>query len=317
MRHVGVPVDGVLLLDKPVGITSNAALQRAKRAAGAARAGHIGTLDPLASGLLPICFGEATKFSQGLTDADKTYRAVIRLGQCTTTADAEGEVIAEAPVTADEATVRAVVASLEGRMEQMPPMHSAVKHQGKPLYAYARAGTTVPRAPRPITIHEIALEACALPLATVRVRCSKGTYIRTLAETLGERLGCGAHLAGLRRLAVGGLALDGALTLAEWEALAPPARVGQLLAPDRLVASLPRIALDAPLTARFRQGQTVPAGAVLAEGVSSRVYAALDGTFLGLGVQVPDGYLKPQRLVATAPEPVPPDFAAAQNGETA
>ena len=311
MRRRGTPVDGVLLLDKPVGITSNAALQRAKRAIGAARAGHIGTLDPLASGLLPVCFGEATKFSQGLTDADKTYRATIRLGQRTTTGDAEGEIIAQMPVAADEAAVRAAVASLQGGMEQVPPMHSAVKHQGKPLYAYARAGETVARAARPITIHAIALEQWAPPEATVHVRCSKGTYVRTLAETLGERLGCGAHLAGLRRLAVGGLGLDTAVTLADWEAMATVLRADRLLPPDRLVDHLPKVALDAPRAACFRQGQTVAVGEVAAEAASARVYAVDDGAFIGLGARLADGLLKPLRLVA-----IPAGSLAAKSGES-
>jgi tRNA pseudouridine55 synthase len=317
MRRTGTPVDGVLLLDKPFGITSNAALQRSKRAIGAARAGHIGTLDPLASGLLPICFGEATKFSQGLTDADKTYLATIRLGQRTTTGDAEGEIVAEAPVDADEAAVRAAVASLQGPMDQVPPMHSAVKHHGKPLYAYARAGATVVRAPRRITIHEITLESWALPEATVRVRCSKGTYVRTLAETLGDRLGCGAHLSGLRRLGVGSLTLEGAVTLPEWEAWGPAQRAACLLPPDRLVEGLPSLALEPPLAARFRQGQTVPAGEAVAEGASVRVYAVGGGDFLGLGLRVPDGFLKPLRLVSTAPGLPGPDSTDAKSGESA
>lgn len=317
MRRTGTPIDGVLLLDKPVGITSNAALQRSKRAIGAARAGHIGTLDPLASGLLPICFGEATKFSQGLTDADKTYRATIRLGQRTATGDAEGEIVAEAPVGADEAAVRAAVASLQGPMDQVPPMHSAVKHHGKPLYAYARAGATVARAARRITIHEIALEGWTLPEATVRVRCSKGTYIRTLAETLGDRLGCGAHLSGLRRLGVGSLTLEGAVTLGDWEAWAQARRGACLLPPDRLVEGLPSLALEGQLAARFRQGQTVPADDAVTEGANVRVYAGGGGGFLGLGVRVADGFLKPLRLLATVQGLVEPGSAAAQSGESA
>jgi len=317
MRRTGAPVDGVLLLDKPVGITSNAALQRAKRALGAARAGHIGTLDPLASGLLPVCFGEATKFSQGLTDADKTYRATIRLGQRTSTGDAEGEIVAQFPVNADAAAVRTALATLEGPLDQVPPMHSAVKHHGKPLYAYARAGTTVVRAPRRITIFEIALEHWSSPEVTVRVRCSKGTYIRTLAETLGERLGCGAHLAGLRRLAVGGLALDGAVTLADWEAWEPAQRIACLLLPDRLVDTLPRVELAAPLAARFRQGQTVKVGDPLAEGEPVRVYGAGEGVFIGLATGAADGTLKPLRLVSTGLGPLPRASAAVENGESA
>ncbi|MGH8618347.1 MAG: tRNA pseudouridine(55) synthase TruB [Burkholderiales bacterium] len=312
MRRRGAPVDGVLLLDKPVGITSNAALQRAKRAIGAARAGHVGTLDPLASGLLPVCFGEATKFSQGLTDADKTYRATIRLGQRTTTGDAEGEIVAELPVTADAATVGAAVASLQGPLDQVPPMYSALKHHGKPLYAYARAGETVERAARSITIHAIDLEQWAPPAVIVRVHCSKGTYVRTLAETLGERLGCGAHLAGLRRLAVGGLGLDTAITLADWEVMATPLRVERLLPPDRLVDQLPKTVLDTPRAACFRQGQTVALDEVGGGAASTRVYAADGGAFIGLGARQADGLLKPLRLVA-----IPPGTLATKNGDSA
>ncbi|MDF3834228.1 tRNA pseudouridine(55) synthase TruB, partial [Cupriavidus basilensis] len=181
-------VHGVLLLDKPLGLSSNDALVRAKRLLRALKAGHTGTLDPLATGLLPLCFGEATKFSQDLLEADKTYEAAVRLGIKTATGDAEGETIAERAVTCDIDTLRATMARFSGEIEQVPPMHSALKKDGRPLYEYARAGQTVERAARRVTIHDITLLDCGLPQAPtfrMRVTCSKGTYIRTLAEDIG------------------------------------------------------------------------------------------------------------------------------------
>jgi tRNA pseudouridine55 synthase len=310
----GTPVDGVLLLDKPLGLTSNAALQRAKRAAGAARAGHIGTLDPLATGLLPVCFGEATKFSQGLTDADKTYVASVRLGATTTTGDAEGEILTRGPVDTDEPRLRMAIASLQGPQDQVPPMHSAVKHRGRPLYDYARAGEVVVRPARRITIHQIALERWAPPDAEILVRCSKGTYVRTLAETLGERLGCGAHLAGLRRVAVGPLSLDAAVTLDVWEALSLAERLASLLPADRLVADLPLIELDPSQTLRFCQGQTITVPRLPLEG-SLRVYTAGEGRFLGLGTTSDGAALAPLRLVAQSPAAA--EAFPRKSGETA
>ncbi|WP_347316305.1 tRNA pseudouridine(55) synthase TruB, partial [Ralstonia pseudosolanacearum] len=215
-------VHGVLLLDKPIGWSSNDALIRAKRLLWAKKAGHTGTLDPLATGLLPLCFGEATKFSQDLLEADKTYEAVVRLGIRTSTADAEGEVLSERPVAVTPEQLRAAIGRFVGEIDQVPPMHSALKKDGKPLYEYARAGQTVERAARRVTIRAIDVLAtdldAAAPTVTLRVCCSKGTYIRTLGEDLGEALGCGAHLVALRRTQVGSLTLDGAVTLEALEA---------------------------------------------------------------------------------------------------
>ena len=210
---------GVLLLDKPVGLSSNDALQKVKRLFRAEKAGHTGTLDPLASGLLPICFGAATKFSQASLDADKRYSAVLRLGQTRVGGDLEGEVLLERPVQVTPEAIAAACARFTGAIEQVPPMHSALKKDGKALYEYARAGIEVERAPRQVTLHAIDIlgwDAERMELS-LDVRCSKGTYIRTLAEDIGEALGCGAHLSGLRRTGSGGLSLDGAVTL---EALA-------------------------------------------------------------------------------------------------
>lgn len=212
-------VDGVLLLDKPIGLTSNDALQKARRLFSAAKGGHTGTLDPLATGLLPLCFGEATKFSADLLDADKTYEAIIKLGVTTDSGDAEGQVISTATVNVSEADIVSVLPQFTGDIQQIPPMHSALKRNGRPLYELARQGIEVERAPRAVTIHAIDLLAFSGDTLTLRVACSKGTYIRVLAADIGAALGCGAHLIGLRRTVVGDLDLANAVTLAELEAL--------------------------------------------------------------------------------------------------
>lgn len=297
-------VHGVLLLDKPLGLSSNDALVRAKRMLRALKAGHTGTLDPLATGLLPLCFGEATKFSQDLLEADKTYEAVVRLGIRTATGDAEGEVIAERAVTCDADALRAAIARFTGEIEQVPPMHSALKKDGKPLYEYARAGQTVERAARRVTIHEIALLDCGLPQAptfTMRVTCSKGTYIRTLAEDIGEALGCGAHLTGLRRTAVGDLSLDGAVTLEQIDAHDDAARPAMLAPVDALLQRCAPVTLDEAAAGRFLQGQRIaqrdlPAGTALAEGELARVYGGEPQRLLGVA-RMREGALRPERLV--------------------
>ncbi len=294
---------GVLLLDKPLGLSSNDALVRAKRLLRANKAGHTGTLDPLATGLLPLCFGEATKFSQDLLDADKTYEAVVRLGATTTTGDAEGEIVLERPVTCDRAALDAAVVRFTGEIEQVPPMYSALKKDGKPLYEYARAGQTVERAARRVTIHAIALIDATLESATpgftMRVTCSKGTYIRTLAEDIGEALGCGAHLTGLRRTAVGDLTLDGAVTLEQIDAQPDDARPALLAPVDALLQRCAPVHLDAAAVARFLQGQRIarrdlPAEQVPEEGALARVYG--DGQLLGVA-RMKEGALRPERLV--------------------
>lgn len=294
-------IDGVLLLDKPAGITSNDALQKAKRLFNAAKAGHTGTLDPMATGLLPVCFGEATKFAGELLAANKCYDAVIRLGVRTDTADAEGRVLETRPVAVSAAEVAAALARFRGEITQIPPMHSALKRDGKPLYALARKGIEVERAPRRITIHSLDLRGFSGATLEISVECSKGTYIRTLAEDIGTALGCGAHLAALRRVGIGRLRPDAAIGLDALERMEVGQRDGVLQPVDALLADLPRVDLDARATPRFCQGQPVAAGpAGLAAGLL-RAYAP-GGRFLGLARPVGDGVLAPARLVA----PVPP-----------
>ncbi|PLP97357.1 tRNA pseudouridine(55) synthase TruB [Cupriavidus pauculus] len=295
-------VHGVLLLDKPLGLSSNDALVRAKRLLRANKAGHTGTLDPLATGLLPLCFGEATKFSQDLLEADKTYEAVVRLGATTTTGDAEGEIVSERPVTCDRAALDAAIVRFTGDIEQVPPMYSALKKDGKPLYEYARAGQTVERAARQVTIHAITLLDVDLENSrfTMRVTCSKGTYIRTLAEDIGEALGCGAHLTGLRRTGVGDLTLDGAVTLEQIDAHADDVRPALLAPVDALLQRCTPVHLDAASAARFVQGQRIARrdlseGQVPEEGALGRVYGD-DGRLLGVA-RMREGALRPERLV--------------------
>ncbi|AOZ06889.1 tRNA pseudouridine(55) synthase TruB [Cupriavidus malaysiensis] len=298
-------VHGVLLLDKPLGLSSNDALVRAKRLLRANKAGHTGTLDPLATGLLPLCFGEATKFSQDLLEADKTYEATVCLGVTTASGDAEGEVLRRRPVTCGPEALNAVLARFIGEIEQVPPMYSALKKDGRPLYEYARAGQTVERAARRVTIHELALLDCTLPAQpgfSMRVRCSKGTYIRTLAEDIGEALGCGAHLTALRRTQVGDLSLAGAVTLEQIEQQADEQRPALLAPVDALLQRCPPVSLDVAASARFLQGQRIarrdlPAGApALQEEMLARVYAAEDGRLLGVA-RMREGALRPERLV--------------------
>jgi len=252
------PVHGLLLLDKALGQSSNQALQRAKWLLRAEKAGHTGTLDPLASGLLPLCFGAATKFSQLQLDADKVYAATLRLGLRTSSGDAEGEVLERRPVACTPAQVQQVLARFLGPIQQLPPMHSALKHQGRALYEYARAGLEVERAPRRVTIHALELLALDLggpePTLGLRVRCSKGTYIRTLGEDIGAALDCGAHLAALRRERSGGLGLERSLSLEQLEALPEHARLQALLPLEALLAGHERVMLDDDNAARFLTG---------------------------------------------------------------
>lgn len=256
-RPPSVDIDGVLLLDKPEGLSSNAALQRARRCFSAAKAGHTGTLDPLATGLLPVCLGDATKFAQGLLDADKAYLATARLGIATDTGDREGRVVAEAPVAATSEQVLAALATLTGTIEQVPPMYSALKHHGQPLYAIARAGGEVARAARTVHVHGLELVEWNSPLLTFRVRCSKGTYVRTLAEQIAAALGTVGHLVALRRTAVGPFDLGMSVALAELEAADAQQRVRHLHPVDALVRGLPERMLGAQDALRVLQGRTL------------------------------------------------------------
>ncbi len=289
-------IDGVLLLDKPAGMTSNAALQKARRLFNAAKAGHTGTLDPMATGLLPLCFGEATKFAGGLLAADKRYAATVRLGVRTDTADAEGRILETRPVAVTREQLEAVLARFCGDIMQVPPMHSALKRDGRPLYEYARKGIELERAPRAVTIHSLDLRSFEGDHIEFDVDCSKGTYVRTLAEDVGEVLGCGGHLTALRRTRIGSLHLEEAFTLDALGAMTPETREALLQPADALLTSLPRLDLDADATQRFSHGQAVPAVQRPIAG-QLRIYAD-DGRFLGLGRAVPDGQVAPARLVA-------------------
>lgn len=291
------PVDGVLLLDKPVGITSNAAIQRVKRLLHAAKVGHVGTLDPLASGLLPVCLGEATKFSTGTFGADKSYDAEILLGVTTTTGDTEGEVTTRQIVDVTTLQVTAALRRFTGNIKQTPPMYSALKRGGKPLYAYARAGQTVAVAPRDITIHDIALNSFSGDRLRIGVRCTKGTYVRVLAEDIGRVLGCGATLAGLRRLAVGGFSVTQAVTLERLDAFDEARRMANVLPVDTLVSELPALELDAGQQRSVLTGRTTPHPGLEIPSLV-RLYDR-ERRFLGLG-EIMGGVLAPKRLVSTS-----------------
>jgi tRNA pseudouridine55 synthase len=291
-------VDGVLLLDKPAGLTSNAALQKAKRLFRAEKAGHTGTLDPFATGLLPLCLGEATKFSQFLLDADKAYRAEVKLGIRTSSGDIDGEVVATRPVDVEEAALRRALEAFLGEIEQVPPMHSALKHQGRPLYEYARRGVEIERPARRVVVHALELEAFRGDACTLRIHCGKGFYVRALADDLGEALGCGAHLAGLSRLAVGGFDVAAAVTLPELEAMSEAERDVRLLPADALIAALPDLALDAEAAWQISHGQAVWLPR-LRVGTTYRIYAP-GQRFLGVAEVNQDGKLAPKRLVVLA-----------------
>ncbi len=290
-------LNGVLMLDKAPEASSNAALQQAKRLYQAGKAGHAGTLDPLATGLLPILFGEATKFSSDLLEADKSYAAEIKLGVSTATADAEGEVIATRAVNVTPEQLAVALQNFRGDILQTPPLYSALKHAGKPLYAYARAGIEIERAPRRVTIHALALQWFEGERLALSVTCSKGTYIRSIAHDLGEMLGCGAHLAALRRTAVGRFGLDCAHTLESLEAMPAAERDARLLPVDALLQDLPEVRLEPAQEARFVQGQAVPWGGPPQARV--RVYGA-NGALLGVGEAEAEGTLSPRRVIANA-----------------
>jgi tRNA pseudouridine55 synthase len=302
VRIVRRPLHGVMLLDKPLGMSSNDAMQKAKWLLRAEKAGHTGTLDPLATGLLPLCFGAATKFSQISLDADKRYLATVQFGVTTTTGDREGEVIARADVDFDRGALQTACAGLTGRIKQLPPMHSALKHEGKALYEWARAGVEIDRAEREITIHSIDIVSGQDSQWVLDVRCSKGTYIRTLAEDLGRRLGCGAHLAGLRRTGSGHLTLAGAITLDALAEMAEAQREARLLSVDELVCEAPAVQLAAAAAGRFLSGVRLRSTdfQVAADAPLVRVYGPQGraaGAFLGTG-HIVAGELISKRLLS-------------------
>jgi tRNA pseudouridine55 synthase len=295
IKRIKRDVSGVLLLDKPTGITSNAALQHAKRLFRAAKAGHTGILDPLASGLLPLCLGEATKFAQYPTDADKAYDAVIKLGVTTDTGDSEGQVLIQHAVAVTLAELEHAVQQFNGTILQTPPMYSALKHQGQPLYKYARQGIVIERAAREVTLHRIVLTDFQADVVRLSVDCSKGTYIRVLAEDIGSLLGCGAHLIGLRRTRVGDFSLANALTLDTLEAMPEAQRDSMLLPSDQLLTALPAIALDRDAAYYLRQGQAIWQ-AKLQVQQRFRIYDEKQ-VFVGVGEVNAEGKLAPTRLV--------------------
>jgi tRNA pseudouridine55 synthase len=291
-------VDGVLLLDKPVGLSSNDALIKAKRYLNAKKAGHTGTLDPFATGLLPLCFGEATKFSQDLLEADKTYEATVHLGISTNTGDTEGEAIATRDVNVTVEQIEAALAQFRGPIMQVPPMYSALKRDGKAYYEYAREGITLEREARPVTIHHLEFIAYEAPFLKLLVTCSKGTYIRVLGEDIGDVLGVGGHLNALRRTQVGALTIDGMVTLEQIAAHEAPL---SLLAPvDALLSTFPAVVLNDDLARRFLQGQRLALGkediAVPAEPGRVRVYHG--DALLGTANLQEYAVLAPERLIA-------------------
>jgi tRNA pseudouridine55 synthase len=302
-KKIRLPINGVLLLDKAAGHSSNDALVKAKRLLNAKKAGHTGTLDPFATGLLPLCFGEATKFAQDLLDADKTYETIVHLGVTTTTGDTEGETIETCEVKTTREKIEMVLEQFRGEINQVPPMYSALKRDGKPLYEYARAGVTLEREARLVTIHQLEFLDYQAPFLTLRVQCSKGTYIRVLGEDIGAALGCGAHLKALRRTQVGSLKINQAVTLDAFAGI-PESERAQSLAPvDELLSSFPAITLSDELAQRFLHGQRLALGkedmAITAGRGRVRVYRSSDQCLLGTAQLQEFDVLAPERLIAT------------------
>lgn len=309
-RRRGRDIHGVLLLDKPQGLSSNDALQKVKRLYNANRAGHTGALDPLATGMLPICLGEATKFSQYLLDSDKRYRVIAKLGQRTDTSDADGIVVQQRPVNFSAGQLAAALETFRGDTEQVPSMYSALKHQGKPLYEYARAGIEVEREARPITVYELLFIRHEGDELELEVHCSKGTYIRTIVDDLGEKLGCGAHVIFLRRLAVSKYPIERMVTLEQLNELveqahrqerAPADLLDPLLMPmDSPASDFPLVNLLPDVAVYFKNGNPVRVAGVQAEGLV-RVSEGEEQKFIGIGEIDDEGRVAPRRLVVEYP----------------
>ncbi|WP_314282576.1 tRNA pseudouridine(55) synthase TruB [Haemophilus sputorum] len=299
-RKKGRDVHGVFLLDKPQGVSSNDIMQKVKRLFKANKAGHTGALDPLATGMLPICLGEATKFSQFLLDSDKRYVVTAKLGERTDTSDAEGQVVQSREVNVAEADILAALSAFRGEILQVPTMFSALKHNGKPLYEYARAGITVEREARPITIFELKFIDYQAPFLTLEVHCSKGTYIRTLVDDLGEVLGCGAHVTMLRRLAVADYPIEEMIPIEDLALLAdsfPNSELDRLLLPmDTAVASLPQLNLTAEQTKAVGFGQRVKFENPQALSGLVRLFSE-KGQFLGIAEITAGNIIRPNRMV--------------------
>jgi tRNA pseudouridine55 synthase len=310
-RRRGRDIHGVLLLDKPQGASSNDVLQKVKRLYNANRAGHTGALDPLATGMLPICLGEATKFSQYLLDSDKRYRVIAKLGQRTDTSDADGLVVEERPVAFSATELASALESFRGDTMQVPSMYSALKHQGKKLYEYARQGIDVPREARPITVYELLFIRHEGDELELEIHCSKGTYIRTIIDDLGETLGCGAHVIMLRRLAVSRYPVDKMVTLEHLQALVAQAEqqdipAAQLLDPllmpmDSPAADFPVVNLPLTSSVYFKNGNPVRSAEVQVNGLV-RVTEGDDGKFIGMGEIDDEGRVAPRRLVVEYPQ---------------
>ncbi|EHA6957793.1 TPA: tRNA pseudouridine(55) synthase TruB [Vibrio parahaemolyticus] len=305
-RRKGRPINGVILLDKPTGISSNDALQKVKRIYFAEKAGHTGALDPLATGMLPICLGEATKFSQFLLDSDKRYRVIAKLGERTNTSDSDGEVVETRPVDVTLEKLEASIEKFRGESDQVPSMFSALKYQGKPLYEYARKGIEVPRESRKITVYEIILHRFEGDEVEMEVHCSKGTYIRTIVDDLGEMLGCGAHVTMLRRTAVAKYPYEKMVTLkqlnelleqAHREEIAPRELLDPLLMPmDTAVEDLPEVNLIPELADMVQHGQPVQVLGAPEQG-PLRLTMGEERLFIGVGEMNDDGKIAPKRLV--------------------
>jgi tRNA pseudouridine55 synthase len=290
-------IDGILLYDKEVGLSSNRALQQVKRLLNARKAGHTGSLDPLASGLLPICFGEATKLSQYLLDSDKRYLTTFKLGETTTTGDGEGEVVERRSVNISLQQIEQALGKFTGVIEQVPPMYSALKKDGQPLYKLARQGIEVERKPRTVEIFDIKLISFDGQSVVLDVHCSKGFYIRSLAVDLGEELGCGAHVTMLRRTAVGKFNIEDAIAIEELSAMDNQHQLEQLLPLDAGIDSMQSVSLSDDASYYFCQGQVVRTADDAEEGLV-RVYIE-DGSFIGIGEAVPGRKIKPKRLLST------------------
>lgn len=298
-RKTGRDVHGMLLLDKSPGMTSNGAVQRVKRLYQANKVGHTGSLDPIATGLLPLCLGEATKLSGFLLNTDKRYFTRVRLGKTTATADAEGEIVEEKPVPPlDEAMIEVVLQPLRGEIEQLPPMYSAIKHQGRKLYELARQGKEVERQPRQISLYELRLAGHGADWLDLDVHCSKGTYIRVLAEDIGKALGCGGYMEQLRRTAVGPFTLAQSVRFEDLEAMADEERLALLLPFSAIAEELPAFTLSTELAFFLRKGQPVFAPNAPSTGLL-RLFTR-EGTFLGVGEVNDDGLIAPRRLVRQA-----------------
>ncbi|MCU8347677.1 tRNA pseudouridine(55) synthase TruB [Vibrio vulnificus] len=305
-RRKGRPIDGVILLDKPTGMSSNDALQKVKRLYFAEKAGHTGALDPLATGMLPICLGEATKFSQFLLDSDKRYRVIAKLGERTDTSDSDGDVVETRPVNVTLETLEACIEKFRGESDQVPSMFSALKYQGKPLYEYARKGIEVPRESRKITVYEIILHRFEGDEVEMEVHCSKGTYIRTIVDDLGEMLGCGAHVTMLRRTGVAKYPYENMVTLeqlnelvdnANRDGIVPREVLDPLLMPmDTAVEDLPEVNLIADLADMVMHGQAVQVLSAPTEG-QLRLTMGEERRFIGVGEMNRDGKIAPKRLV--------------------